>query len=55
MIYWRIQTDKGETGYQVMDDDRGNAQIKDDNGNDLVGNFDYTVTDVNPPLPSWAV
>lgn len=54
MIYWRILTSLGVTGYQVMDADRGNAQLFDDAGAPLVGNFDYSVTDANPPMPGWA-
>lgn len=54
MIYWRIQTDGGATGYQVMDDNRDNAQVVDDNGAPMAGKYDYWVTDENPPTPGWA-
>jgi len=54
MIYWRIQTDTGITGYQVMDDNRDNATLLDDNGAPMVGNFNYTVVDAAPVLPVWA-
>lgn len=54
MVYWRILTSAGQTGYQVMDNDRSNAALVDDDGAPLTGNFDYHVTDTDPALPVWA-
>ena len=54
MIYWRIQTDTGVTGYQVMDDGLNNASVVDDNGQPFTENIVYTVTDTSPEVPAWA-
>ena len=54
MVYWSIQTDSGLTGYQVMDDNRDNAQVVDDNGVPITGKFDYWVVDDSPPIPGWS-
>jgi hypothetical protein len=54
MIYWRILTTYGTTGYQVMDGNLEGAVLFDDAGAPLTGSFGYEVTDTNPTLPGWA-
>lgn len=53
MIYWKIQTDKGQAGFLVLDDDRNNGRLLDDAGAPLDGEFCYTVTDNAPAIPAW--
>ena len=57
MIYYKIQFDYGSPvieGYQEILE--GYVQrLTDVDGNtlDLIDNYGYFITDINPPFPSW--
>ena len=54
MVYWQVTFNNGSLGYQIMDDDLGNAIVKDIDGNLMTGEFEYTTTDIACALPVWA-
>lgn len=54
MVYWQITFKDGSLGYQVMDDDLGNAIVTDLEGNVLTGGLEYTTTDTECLVPVWA-
>ncbi len=54
MIYWRILTDDGRTGWQVMTAALEGAYVVDDDNQPFPDNIVYSVTDTSPTPPEWA-
>jgi hypothetical protein len=56
MIYWkiRIDSDNGKDGWLVFDENMTALRLTDEDGNDLIGNVDYTTIDTEASPPEWA-
>jgi hypothetical protein len=52
MVYWRIKFSDGTFGWQRMEDDLSDARVLDDDGNEVMGSFEYSFEN-DTDIPSF--